>query len=301
MTTVELRRTPKIKTSKTKLCELEKKYREFEGRVERAIKYGKTFKNVGGWNVPRIKYELSKREWIEIIDNPFKNMYTNMSDKLLLEKAEEYNEYEQALLSKMLGTRRPKIMWTEQPHFYYIHESAQMMNKIHVEDMDFWLKDGLCRCIKKINRRVRSLPEQINFPRSYDLSDQEEVLEFHNDYKLTMATNLIRFLNTSENILKVLSKDGGNISHTVLDYAFRIICDHIRHREGCRSDSIEKDPYKEEEKQFTELTKACISVMQNGEHISLKSSENSVEEYIEDLMIISDLVDYYFPWRKYDG
>lgn len=312
---VELRPCPKRRLSKSELDKLKIRYQKLEERVDAAIKDGKIFKVVGGWNVPQIKYHLSKRGFIEVIDNVFRNSATKISDMALLEKAEDCNVYEQALLSKMLGVRRPKFVWTEQPHFYYPYNFATMMNKTHIEDMDFWVKDGLCKAVQKINRRVKKHSEALNYPRSYNLNETVQVAEFINDYRLTVATNLILYLNTCTDIMVhfCTSEDDSQsnenetprISHKVLDYAFKIVLEHIETltettREN--NDQENEDPYDEEEAEFKALTEAYTHmILEKRGKIVISDKVATIDDYILGIMSVAETISRYWPWRHHDG
>lgn len=281
-----------------------RKYRDLELRANKAIKDGKIFKVVGGWNVPRIKFELAKRGYVEVIDNVFKNMYTKLPDEFLLEKAENYNEYEQALLSKIIGSRRPKFIWTEQPHFYEPYSLVPLMNKILVNDMTFWLKDGLLRAVNKINGRAKRLADRINYPRSYELSTKAQMTAFETDFKLTYATNLIRFLNTRENILDYLTTRKGSVSQSVLDYCVRLILDHIQQDREFKVDENEGNTqnvaqritwrtYFNIQRQLTEkeLKKAEAEKRSAAENKRIKEYKRRIErEAFEKLLKAYDLI-----------
>lgn len=313
---VELRPCPKRRFSKSELEQLKTRYQLLEERVDAAIKDGKIFKVVGGWNVPQIKYHLSKRGYIEVIDNPFRNRTTKISDMALLEKAEDCNIYEQALLSKMLGVRRPKFVWTEQPHFYYPYNFATMMNKTHIEDMDFWVKDGLCKAVQKINRRAKKHIEALNYPRSYNLSEKMQVAEFINDYRLTVATNLIQYLNTCKDIMvhfctteseddQINENEMTLINHGVLDYAFKIVLEHIEAlSETTRqsNDQEDENPYDEEETEFNALIEAYthIALQKRGKFL-IPATVATIDDYILGIMGVAETISRYWPWRYHDG
>ncbi|XP_063697520.1 tubulin glycylase 3A-like [Culicoides brevitarsis] len=314
-TAVELRPTPKRRLSKTELDKLKIRYQELERRVDAAIKEGKIFKVVGGWNVPQIKYHLAKRGYIEVIDNPFRNSTTKISDMALLEKSEDCNIYEQALLSKMLGIRRPKFVWTEQPHFYVPYNFATMMNKTHVEDMEFWVKDGLCKAVQKINRRAKKHCDALNCPRSYNLSVKEQIEEFKNDFRLTVATNLILYLNACSDILVHFAKNDDNdaeidddtprIDHGVLDYAFKIVLEHVEAlTETTRSNDVyDENPYLNETDEFFDLSEAYrhICIEKRGKFVIYDEETARIDDYILGIMSVAETIGRYWPWRHHDG
>lgn len=112
MTTVfEFKRT--VARSKTaKLLEILDKFRQYEDRVAKAIKEKKIFKFVYAWDVPKLKLELAKRGYIETVQNPFYNLRSVLPLYNLIDLAHDYNDYEQALLCKILGDySNPDYIW----------------------------------------------------------------------------------------------------------------------------------------------------------------------------------------------
>lgn len=215
----------KLKKRAEKLTSLEKKQRYYEKRVEAAVAKGKIYKVIGSMSLGEIRSELHKRGFIETISNNWSSELYKMKDEELLERAEPDNEFEIALLTKLLGEREPIFLWINRTSAYSIYQHVPVMNKINILYKNFATKDGLCELVDNIKKHCSKTV--INHPRTYIVSS-ENFKRFYCDYKLTIATSVVQFLHYKKDI-KSMFAENGTLDLKALDWAFQVNhCEKLR-------------------------------------------------------------------------
>lgn len=295
----EFKRSVLRKSKTARLIEIYDKFRTYEERVAEAVEEGKVFKFIAAWDVPRIKFELYKRGWIETVSNPFYNLRSVLPLYNLIDAAEEYNDYEQALLCKILGDHTPNFVWTEQPWYYNYYENSAIINKIDFGNINFWLKDGSCHYIRKINSKIKKYKDRIKFPRSYDVIKHKETESFMKDYRFTAATSLVLFLNDQEHIEDWFSKEDGNVYYSSLDFAIDVVearIRSIRHPNDPNNPEYETKHY---HNQWKKLFKAHHNVVVVGKKI-VCGTERACQ-FVSRIHRATEHLLKYYPNRKLDG
>lgn len=210
--------------------DLEKKQRYYKRRVDYAIARGKVYRVIGSVGMGKIRIELHRRGFIETVSNNWENELHKLTEAELLEKAEPNNNYESALLTKMLGEHEPDLVWINRTCAFYVYSYVAIMNKVNMWKGNFVTKDGLCECINMWKESSLSKLAEINHPRSYMVSSENCYENFLNDYKLTTAISIILFLNTRKQIRDHFDKDG-TIPIEILDCVFQIINSQLKYKE----------------------------------------------------------------------
>lgn len=285
------------KTKTSKLLEILAKFKRYEEHVQNAIQNKKIYKFYAAWDIPRLKLELHKRGFVETVPNPFYNLRSVLPLYNLVDLAEDFNDYEQALMCKILGDHPPDFLWTEQPWCYDYFASCHIMNKLNFGSVNFWLKDGSCYYIRAINNKIKQFKNRIKYPRSYNVIEHKETREFQKDFRFTAATSLVLFLNEQRNIDKWFSKTHGKVYYSSLDFALKVIEEKLRSvytEDNRRDEMLESKKYHH---QWKKLFVAHREVVKN--HQMIMAGEGRAAEFILRIERVSNQLLKYFPARKW--
>lgn len=218
-------------------AEIHEKYLAILDKVKTAKKELKVYRFVG-CHFRKIKSELRQRGFIEKRRFRLGSIYYQMPLSLLLNQYEENSKLEQALMSRLLGNCTLGLVWIWNPRLYDKFEEVPLLNKIKIVGNNFGVKNGLGKCVNKINWNYDDKIASINYPRSYSVINNEEIDDFLKDYKLTLACSIVIFLNTRKNIKGWFSKTKGTIYYGGVQEALKIIEFFAKHAEGIESNSL---------------------------------------------------------------
>lgn len=239
-----------------------------------------------------IRKALRKRGFIEAYNHPW---HTIVPFRKLLEKADENNEYEKALLSLLVGKYPPDYMFITPSYAYDKYDRVRVLSMLKFKKVDgfnFGLKDGLCHIVDRINWNLDRNVSQINYPRSYDLIDGKELFEFHKDYRLTVATSIVLYLNEQKDIRKCFSPKNGTIKSRVIDFAMHGVDTRIKQEEGLLSSRSGLDIL---EIVWGQIYQAYVDLIKNGKKI--KVTKEDIPEYIHRIKCLTDEIYHYWPSR----
>uniref|UniRef100_A0A336MWN6 CSON005251 protein n=1 Tax=Culicoides sonorensis TaxID=179676 RepID=A0A336MWN6_CULSO len=241
-----------------------------------------------------IRKALRKRGFIEANNHPWHSI---VPFRTLLEKADQNNEYEKALLSFLVGKYPPDYMFITPTYDYDKYDQVRVLSMLKFNKTDgfnFGQKDGLCHIIDRINWNLDRNVPRINYPRSYDLIDGKELFEFHKDYRLTVATSIVLFMR--EKGTKCYSPKHGTIKLRVIDFACHGVDTRIKQEEGLISPRTGLDIL---EIVWGQIYQAYVDLIKNGKKI--KIAKEDIPEYVEKIKCLTDEIYHYWPSRKYDG
>lgn len=178
--------------------ELLRRYVEYHCWVLDAKKKGRFFHIVSQTNCAnfkKLRRELKKRGFVEQKPIPSESIFMQMPNTILLEEAKEGNEYEQALIAKMIGRRKPDLVFLNKAIEYRYFHSTPFLSKIAFsKPPSFICKNGMLDYVETITKNKR-LNKGVYFPRAYDVSTTDGTKQFLDDYRLTAALSLILFLH----------------------------------------------------------------------------------------------------------
>lgn len=294
-TNFEFRRS--IGTTKTsKLLQILEKFKRYEDHVNIAKKERKIFKFYAAWNIPRLKLELHKRGFVETVPNPFFNLRSVLPLYNLIDLAELYNDYEQALLCKILGDHPPDFLWTEQPWCYDFFPNTKIMNKLNFGRVNFWHKEKTCYFIRAINSKISQYNERIKYPRSYNVIEHKETHEFQKDYRFTAAASLVLYLHSQNNIVEWFSKEKGRVYYSSLEFALNLMEEKLKSvhtLNNCRDEFLVSRKY---HYQWKKIFKAHKDIV-NNHHMVIAGEERAADFIFRINKIVPQLLKY-FPGRR---
>lgn len=287
-----------ILTSPSVLAPLDSstKYRKYTSMVLKAAKEGKIFQVMYFFDVGRIKEELRKRGYIESPPHLFHTEEQQLPLEQLLELAEDGNEYERALLARLVGNYPPDYLWVPMPCYYHTFMNTPWLNKIFITECDFGLKDGLCDLVAKLNGNALMLDTDVKCPRSFVAYRRKEVEAFQNDFKFTTATNLLFYLHDRD--IFEMFDDEGTVDQNSLDVLFKVILMHIKHCIEIRPDI----PFSPEEFEWTRILKASTDIIKHGAKVkSVGEDYDIIRFYGGQVKFVAGEVMRVWPGRQYDG
>lgn len=239
-----------------------------------------------------IRTALRKRGFIEACSHPW---HTIVPFRTLLEKADTNNEYEKALLSFLVGKYPPDYMFITPSYAYDKYDKVRVLSMLKFKKIDgfnFGLKDGLCHIVDRINWNLDRNEQRINYPRSYDLIDGAELFEFHKDYRLTIATSIVLYLNDQKDTRKCFSSKHGTIKSRVIDFAMHGVDTRIKQEEGLISPRTSLDIL---EIVWGQIYQAYVDLIKNGKKI--KVAKEDIPEYVHRIKCLTYEIYHYWPSR----
>lgn len=279
------------------------KYQKYKERIQKVMEDGKIFRIITTMDVTKIRMELKARGYIEAVPNTWNNKYFAMSNRELLDMAEEGNQHEQVLLSKMIDGFLPDYLWITQPRLYEIHKSVPFINKIQIANfMDWGFKDGLHKCMKYVEKNEPEVARE-HYSRSYIMTGGVDILNFHRDYRCTVAVSFLRLITQSD-VNQVFSTTYGKIKSKVIDIAIEIIQKEVEaYAEKCKARKKKVTFAGDDdlaEARWSQLKKAHIQCLKRRERI-LETNAEFLEHYLFRAKVALDEVELVWPERKYDG
>lgn len=273
------------------------KYKYYTKLVADCARAGKTFQVIYFFDVIRIKDELKKRGYIEVPAHKFHKEEHQLPIWELIELAEPGNEFEQALIARLLGNYPADYVWVPMPSYYHTFQSTPWLNKIFIEENDFTLKDGLCDLINKLKSKSVLMDIDVNYPRAYIAYRRKEVEAFRNDFKFTKLTNFLTFLFDHEDVFSLFHIEG-TVEMAVLDTMFTILQRHMKN-------VVEKRPtfpFHPDELEWRQVEKGMIEMMKNGGRIRCVGDDSDI------ILYYGHQIQYYigevariWPARQFDG
>lgn len=239
-----------------------------------------------------IRHLLRKRGFIEACSHPW---HTIVPFRTLLEKSDTNNEYEKALLSFLVGKYPPDYMFITPSYKYDMYDKVRVLSMLKFKKVDgfnFGLKDGLCHIVDRINWNLDRNAPRINYPRSYDLIDGKELFEFHKDYRLTIATSIVLFLNDRKDMRKCFSPKNGTIKSRAIDFACHGVDTRIKQEEGLISPRTGLDIL---EIVWGQIYQAYVDLIKNGKKI--KVAKEDIPEYMHRIKCLAYEIYHYWPSR----
>lgn len=289
--------TPLTLNANSQLVDANEKYRKYTRLVADAAKEGKTFQVIYFFDVGKIKEELRRRGFIEIPAHIFHKPEHQLPIWELIELAEEGNDFEEALIARLLGNYPPDFVWVPMPCYYHTFTSTPWLNRIYIKQCDFGLKDGLCDLIGKLNTKSVLCEVDVKYPRSYIVHRCQDVEAFRRDYKFTMCTNFLTFLYEHNDVFSIFHNDG-TVEQPAIDCLLNVIQRHIKNVIDKRPDF----PFNPCELEWKQLEKVIPAMMQHGAKIRCVGDDNDIILYYgNQIRFVMGEVLRVWPAREFDG
>ncbi|XP_063697104.1 tubulin glycylase 3B-like [Culicoides brevitarsis] len=274
--------------------EFKQKMRYYKRRVEYAIARGKVYRVIGNVGIGRIRLELHKRGFIEVVSNNWENTLVALPESELFLKISPNNEYERALLTKLLGEREPDFLWINRTSSFNVYQYVPIMNKINIMTCNFVVKDGLCELIDRFRSNYPQRITEINHPRTFSVTSENYFQRFRVDYRLTIATSTILFISYKKDPGNFFGTDG-ELSLASLDFALNVIEKFLK-RKSILINNEDSDSV-----QWDELSKVLNSLVEENGKFKIGEDPIFLETITTKVKNASESILKEWPWRKHDG
>lgn len=280
-----------------------KKYIDYHCWITKAKEKGRFFRIAATGNFSKLKKELKKRGFIEQVYLPSESVYFTMPNSILLEEAKRGNEYERALVAKIIGKRPPDFIWVARAPSYLMLGKISLLNKIYVKGSNFGVKNDMLKYIQQI-RETDKRENLLKYPRSYNLCEHGSQKAFQWDFRMTAAVGLVKFLYQQKKMINewftsTKDKDEETAKIYGLDCAIHIILMHIRYADG----NLSKDDLARccnfTEQQWNEMLDAHSLVVKHKRKIY--ASNELRDDYVCRIKMVAPDIPQYFKKQKHDG
>ncbi|XP_055388172.1 tubulin glycylase 3B [Condylostylus longicornis] len=256
--------------------------------------------------MPGIRKSLKERGWIEKCPTNYMQKIQMLPFEQILRLAENGNEYEKIILSKLLNSHAPQFIW--QPKYPRINlKNKSFLNPIRnriyrSKELDFTTKTGLIGCIQLSYWNISSdMCDEIMVPRYFLLNTKEEQDEFFNDYKTTYCIALLLFV--TEFASETCFSEYGTIPTNILKFAIKRIKSEIDHKISYDIDENENNSnqiLQPPEKNWQRFFLDCDLIQANIMKFNI-SNGNDYKQLLDDCKDCIDQAKLFWPTLEVDG
>lgn len=218
-----------------RLCELRKKAQE-------AIKMHKIFTIRGCFY--SIRKALVQRGWVEKLDI-HRRAPVNGSCQVILEdvtqqlperrpgetRRQHIQKCERNIMSRFLEHIPIDFLWSarkEKTDWIDMARNPNMtINKFHKSP--FTTKEGLCNVLRDLHWFFEEGKSETYYPRSYNVWNQDDLMEFSEDYRITACMSMLRFIvERSTSLDDELCIESGQLPLTSMRFAIKQCKAYVR-------------------------------------------------------------------------
>ncbi|KAF5296777.1 hypothetical protein FQA39_LY12295 [Lamprigera yunnana] len=195
--------------------------KQLNNKVQFAIKEKKTFTLCG--NLQSIRNALVARGWVEKIRTHINSYdYENLKRLLGLpitqlvmsiHDEKKGDTCRRVIMSKLLGKNQVDFYWDQNLDCFRVcpdNVKFTLFNRIKRGISQYTSKCGLSEAMKTCYW-FKTGVSNINYPRTYNLSNEEEATDFINDFRLTACMSLIKYMMyniQTKQVRKIIAEDG---------------------------------------------------------------------------------------------
>lgn len=274
-------------------CEI---FKALEAKAHHAINGRKVFTVVGGFEV--IRQSLLARGWTEkVLDIPSNK--SSVDEKMIRETVGCFDTT-RIVLSHILKQSPIYFIW--QPKYFDgipININYPLRNRINrLRTSDFTLKEGLHNLAENIQWHIIEDVSELNYPRSYLLMDLYQRDYFIHEFRRTMITSFLSFLNDAENFDRLFSEEA-QIPIDLIYNCIQRVEYYIKVKQHLCID-LEKNM---NNSAFNEMSKQIDLVVNQRRKIRYPEYMHnfSMEKLKTNIKICVAEIHVYWPESKYDG
>lgn len=274
-------------------CEI---FKELEVKAHKAINGKRVFTVVGGFE--NIRQSLYCRGWIEKILDIQANKPA-VDEKMISETVGCFDTT-RIVLSHLVKHSPVYFIW--QPKYFDgipININYPLRNRINrLRTSDFTLKEGLHNLAENIQWHIIEDVSELNYPRSYLMMDIYQREYFVHEFRRTLITSFIFFLNDYENFDRLFCEDAVVPIDLIYNCIQRVEY-NIKVKQHLCID-IEKTT---SSTAFNEMAKQIDLVVNHNKKIRYPEymSGFSMEKLKANIRIAVAEIHVYWPESKYDG
>lgn len=267
------------------------KYISYKHRVNNALENGQIFRIVGEW--PRLRQELGDRGWIEKKVFPSDNPVGDLPHSILLQEAFPGNEYERALIARMVGRHRPDFIWLANGKYYYRYRDCPIVNRIYLRDCNFGSKDGLQVYYDKMDYGLH--------PRGYNLIGAQNLDIFIEDFCLTASTALVLYLDNHQSLTERFVENDSGVSWASILVVLSFVQAHIDNAEYGMEVLMENSKNSGvDDKKYQVILSTYQQIIKQNKKIQTYF-RNAPQDHIPIIRRVAQKVRETWPQRIHDG
>lgn len=273
-------------------CEI---FKKLEAKAHQAINSKKIFTVIGGFEV--IRQSLLARGWIEkILD--FNVNKSVVNEKMISETVGCYDTM-RIVLSHLVKHSPVYFIW--QPKYFEMSMNINfpLRNRVtRLRTSDFTLKEGLHNLAENIQWHIIEDVSDLNYPRSFLLMDLYQREFFVHEYRRTLITSFLFFLNDYNNLENIFSNDSA-IPIDLIYNCIQKVEFNIKVKQHLCID-LEKTT---SSTAFNEIARQIDLVVNHKKKIRFPEYIHSfsIEKLKTNIKIAVAEIHVYWPESKYDG
>lgn len=291
------KQTDVLSPANTGQADIAEKMKYYRDLVEKAIDAKKVFMIYG--NFPVIKNALRSRGWVEKLNPSHTSDSLRYPMNYLLKHAAYGNDFETVSMSNMVGQAPANFIYNALNNTS-LHYTCPIETKFHRDPCcDYTSKDGFSNCAN--NRHwfhIINLSE-LRVPRSYCLTEEDEISDFVADFLFTACTSLITFI-VNHPCLDYLFNEFGEVSMKCIDFAVCRIREQIEIKHHIDIDMKIYNPHKVREQDWRIFLKAFHAIVHCNKSFGV-TKEFKRTGIMETLGILRKAAKTYWPDIDTDG
>ncbi|KAM7350909.1 tubulin tyrosine ligase-like 3B [Cochliomyia hominivorax] len=270
----------------------------YRAKVIDAYRNRRIFTIFGNYNT--IRRSLLKRGWLEKLAPGRLTKFQALSEEVLLQNARRGNDYETVAISKIINHLPAFFVWQPKGQRDLYVDVQPFRNRIRRNHfMDFSTKVGLIGCAEQQQWFRQDGVAGMLYPRFFRLgSNQEEKLDFIDEFRRTQCCSLLRFLIRGlDRPQEIIDYEAGTICPTIVQFALGRLKRHLDDWESCGLLDIEQSPVPEEE--WQEFLKNSSKVINQKQKI--KCTYRELVEFTKNAKNMLTKMEEKQPELKWDG
>lgn len=274
-------------------CEI---FKRLEAKAHQAINSKKVFTVVGGFEV--IRQTLLARGWIEKVLDMQHNK--SLVDEKMISDTVGCFDTTRIVLSHLVRHSPVYFIW--QPKYFdgiQLNINYPLRNRINrLRTSDFTLKEGLHNLAENIQWHIIEDVSELNYPRSFLMMDLYQREHFLHEFRRTLITSFLFFLNDYENFDRLFS-DEAIVPIDLIYNCIQRVEFHVKVKQHLCID-LEKTA---NSSAFNEMAKQIDLIVNQRKKIRYPEYMHgfSMEKLKTNIKIAVAEIHVYWPESKYDG
>lgn len=209
--------------------------------------------------------------------------------------------YRRVIMSKLLGHHQVDFYWDDVNDAFKVNNDRvklTLINKFRRTVFSYTSKQGLCEAIKDAHWYQKPGTSNIRHPRSYSLTNNGDPQDFIEDYKITAAASLLKWIIHTYNQGKVkLISPSGKIPMQTFHFAIEECMKRIK---KAKHEDIDYEIQEALEYDWNQFLGRYYKLVHIGNHFKKDKSE-SEESMVEKAKYVLSKMEKYFPHLDMDG
>lgn len=186
---------------------------------------------------------------------------------------------------------------------YDISHGIPLLNRLHINGVNFSVKDDLNRYVDQINFKLGDASKHIYYPRTYLVETDDDVVRFHREFHFTVVFSLIQHLYENRPANKFFCQARVDTSPPYgLDFALRYVERMIDMAQRVGVEAAMQLPQMGEIKfstiQWRQIMIALDDVVKRDKRFRVEVKE--AEAYVKRIQAAGKFLSEHYPRRKHE-